>query len=153
MTRLDPAVLLPHRWPMALLDEAEFVERDATLVGRWTVRADDPWCQAAGMPPHLVLESWLQACAALVCAGRGSASRVFVGGLRGVRVAGPVKVGETVEHRVRVLRGLAATGVCAGVATVAGRIVVTVEQASISVETDGGAAARARADGATGAAG
>lgn len=157
MTRLEPAALLPHRWPMALLDEADLIEavptgavptgvdptgaktaaRSAVLVGRWTVRAEDPWCGAGGVPPPLVLESWLQACAVLVCAELGaSASRVFVGGLRGARVAGPVLAGETVEHRVRLVRGLAATAVCAGAGMVAGRIVVTVEQASVSVESD-----------------
>jgi 3-hydroxyacyl-[acyl-carrier-protein] dehydratase len=123
----DFGAVLPHREPMLLLDEAQVLEGGAAVTARRTVTADDPWCGPDGVPAHLVLESWLQACAVLAHAGE-----VLVGGLRGVTATRAIRVGETIEHQVRVLYRGGDGALFTGSASVGAETVLTVEQASIA---------------------
>jgi 3-hydroxyacyl-[acyl-carrier-protein] dehydratase len=132
VTAMDPAELLPHRWPMLLLDEVVAVEPGVRLVARRSVSAGDPWCGPTGFAPYLVLESWLQACAALLRLGSDGAADVLVVGLRGIRATRALRPGETVEHRVSVVRGFDTSAIFSGVSVVGDETVLTAEQATIA---------------------
>lgn len=132
MSAVDPAELLPHRWPMLLLDEVVAVEPGVGLIARRTIAAGDPWCGPEGLAPCLVLESWLQACAALLRSGPDGPVDVLVGGLRGIRVTRALRPGETVEHRVSVVRGFDTSAIFSGTAVVGDETVLTAEQATIA---------------------
>jgi 3-hydroxyacyl-[acyl-carrier-protein] dehydratase len=132
-TPVDPAALLPHRPPMLLLDEVLPVEPGASLVALRSPRAGDPWCGPDGLAAYLVLESWLQACVALVRHSSGRARKVLVGGLREARVTRAVRLGETLVHHVHLVRVLDSSAICAGTGTVGGEIVLSVAQATFSM--------------------
>jgi 3-hydroxyacyl-[acyl-carrier-protein] dehydratase len=130
MTSTDLARSLPHRWPLLLLDEVVTMEAGVGLVATRTVSASDPWCGAQGLPPYLVLESWLQACAVLLCAA--TAAEVLVVGVRGARVTRAIHPGETIEHRVEVVRSLDTSAIFTGSAIAGTETVLTVEQVTIA---------------------
>lgn len=127
----DPLAALPHRWPMLLLDSAT-VESDEAVTAFRTVSAGDPWCGSEGLPPYLVLESWLQACATLL----RTPAEVLVGGLRAVRATRAVRPGETIVHRGRVLRRLDAAALFTGTSSVGAETILTVEQATIAITAE-----------------
>lgn len=134
MTAADLRRLLPHRSPMLLLDEVAAVEPGVRLTARKTISADDPWCGPAGFAPYLVLESWLQACAALVCWDNphvGAGGEVLIAGLRDVWVARPAFVGQTIEHRVEMVRSMGGSAICTGTGVIADEIMLTVAQVTI----------------------
>ncbi|ATY12785.1 hypothetical protein CU254_21725 [Amycolatopsis sp. AA4] len=123
--------LLPHRDPMLLLDEITAVEPGVRLAARWTVAADRPWCRN-GAAPYLLLESWLQASAALACWESPQADgEVLVAGLRDVRAVRGAAPGEAIEHRVELVRGVTGSAICAGTALIGDETVLSVGQATI----------------------
>ena len=131
-----PSAVLPHRPPMLLVDGFTSVHPGLRLTAHRTVRPDDPWCHPAGLAPDLVLESWLQACSALLCWERPG-SGVLLAGLRDARVLRPVHVGETVVHHVELVRGTPGAAICTGSGEVGGQVVLSVGQATIAFP-DGG---------------
>jgi 3-hydroxyacyl-[acyl-carrier-protein] dehydratase len=142
MIRADLHRLLPHRPPMLLVDEVVAVEPGVWLIARKTVSAGDPWCGSGGLAPYLVLESWLQACAALVCwdepqPDASVGGGVLVAGLRDVWVGRPAFVGQTIEHRVEVVRSMAGSAICTGSAVIADETMLTVTQVTVGF-TQGG---------------
>jgi 3-hydroxyacyl-[acyl-carrier-protein] dehydratase len=124
--------LLPHRPPMLLLDRVDNVEPGRCLTGQLTVRADRPWC-ADGLPPYLVLESWLQSAAVLVGWGRSEGDPiVLVGGLRDVLLGRTASAGEIVTHRVDMVKSAAGVAMCAGTASAGAQSILRVGQVTIS---------------------
>jgi len=137
VTGTDPAELLPHRWPMLLLDEVVAAEPGVALIARRMVSAGDPWCGPGGLAPYLVLESWLQACAALLSLGAGTVAVPLVGALRGVRVARAVHPGEMLEHRVFIDRSIDTAAIFSGLALVDGETVLAAEHVTITITRRG----------------
>ncbi|MBF4999580.1 hypothetical protein IRT45_20760 [Nocardia sp. BSTN01] len=124
--------VLPHRWPVLLLDRVADVEPGVSLSGFLTIRADQPW-YADHFPPYLVLESWLQAAAVL---GRWKVPHhdipVLVGRVRGVRFLRRAFTEETVHHRVRIVKTAAGLSICSGISTIAESAVLEVDQVTVS---------------------
>ncbi|MGW3964202.1 3-hydroxyacyl-ACP dehydratase FabZ family protein [Amycolatopsis sp. NPDC005003] len=126
--------LLPHRSPMLLLDEITTVEPGVRLVARRTIAADAPWCRT-GLAPYLLLESWLQACAALACwEAPQPEGEVLVAGLRDVQAVRPARPGETVEHHVELVRRVTGSAICTGTGSIGGETVLSVGQVTIGFE-------------------
>jgi 3-hydroxyacyl-[acyl-carrier-protein] dehydratase len=135
---MDVTRLLPHREPMLLVDQVRDVQPGSHLTGLMTVRADQPW-YADGIPPYLVLESWLQSAAALVVLGGGRAGCVtLVGALRSVHFGRAALDGETVEHRVQMVKSVGDTAICAGTGVVGTEPILRVGHATIVVRKDAG---------------
>lgn len=142
MTAADLRRLLPHRSPMLLLDEVAAVEPGVRLIARKTISAGDLWCGPGGFAPYLVLESWLQACAALVCwddprPDAGAGGGVLVAGLRDVWVGRPAFLGQTIEHRVEVVRSMGGSAICTGTGVIADETILTVAQVTIGFKRGG----------------
>jgi 3-hydroxyacyl-[acyl-carrier-protein] dehydratase len=133
---MDLTRVLPHRPPMLLLDDVRAVEPGRHLTGLLTLPPD-----AAALPPYLVLESWLQAAAVLVALDSepaGEPRLTLVGALRGVHLGRAAVAGETVAHRVEIVRSVADTAICTGVAMVGAEPVLRVGQATVVVRAEPG---------------
>ncbi|MEV6521573.1 beta-hydroxyacyl-ACP dehydratase [Longispora sp. NPDC051575] len=142
--------LLPHRYPMLLVDRVTHLEPGRALTATKAVTANEPWFadgRSLAYPQVLVIESWCQA-ASLLAAG---ALRDTPGGDRLVPLFGaisritfhrPVGPGDLLEHRVRLLRAVSDTWMFEGEATVADETVLTVERVTIALRP--GAELRAR---------
>ncbi|MGY4101877.1 3-hydroxyacyl-ACP dehydratase FabZ family protein [Nocardia sp. R16R-3T] len=131
---MDLTELIPHRRPVLLLDRVSDVNPGDNLRGFVTIDADAPW-YADCFPSYLILESWLQAAAALARWDEGrSDSAVLVGRLRNIRFIRPAFAGETVEHRVDIVKAIAGAAICTGVSTVAGEPILEIGQVVVSVD-------------------
>ncbi|WP_341716343.1 beta-hydroxyacyl-ACP dehydratase [Micromonospora sp. FIMYZ51] len=117
--------LIPHRPPMLLVDRVSELVPRRRLVGSYTVTGTRP------LPAVLLLESWGQAALVLIRHDRPMPD-VLTGG---VPVAGafeeisfgrPVRPGETVEHRVELIRLIADTGFVRGESVVGSEVVMRV---------------------------
>lgn len=132
--------VLPHRYPMLLVDRVVEVEPGLRLVARKAVSANEPWYRdlPASYPPVLLVESWCQA-AGLLGAWQTPNPNVLtgqvmlVGGLTGIRFGGPVVPGDVVEHRVRLDRVLGDTMIFEGESLVDDRTVLEVTQAIVTM--------------------
>ncbi|HEY4023733.1 MAG TPA: hypothetical protein VGM75_33970 [Pseudonocardiaceae bacterium] len=119
--------LLPHRPPILLVDEIrEYAPGMA--VAEYVVRDTEP-CYAGGdlgvtcYPDTLVLESFVQAAAALFVLERGDlhGRTLVLGSARGVRFGEPVLAGEVISHRVHLDRLTGDTALLRGASSVHGR--------------------------------
>lgn len=139
--------ILPHRYPMLLVDRIVDLVRDERVTARKAVTCNEPWYREltdeAGeegyeFPSVLLLESWCQAAGLLiaerepnpdVCTGQ---VMVF-GGITGVRHLGRVWPGDVVEHRVRLTRMFSDTAIFEGESAVGDEVVMEVEQVMIGL--------------------
>ncbi|HKT01673.1 MAG TPA: beta-hydroxyacyl-ACP dehydratase [Rugosimonospora sp.] len=123
----DLSGVLPHRPPMLLLDAVVDVHPGRGLTG---VLAVPPG--GGEVPPYLLLESWLQAAAVLLgLDGAGAGRLPLVGAVRDVRFGRAALPGETVAHRVELVRAVHATAICTGSSAVGGQPVLRVGQATL----------------------
>lgn len=143
--------LLPHRYPMLLLDRVTEMVPGKRLVALMAVGRNEPWYQnlpptaderAHDYPAALLVESWCQAAAVLGahCAPPGEAAdgRVpLLGGLTDVRLYGQVRPGDIVEHQVRLIRDLGDAQLLEGGSSVAGRPVLRVGRAAVATRALG----------------
>jgi 3-hydroxymyristoyl/3-hydroxydecanoyl-(acyl carrier protein) dehydratase len=132
--------LLPHRYPMLLVDRIEQWHQGQWLTALKAVTVNEPWTQTSGddFPPALLIESWCQA--AGILAGGGEANSdvrtgrvVLLGMLKDVWLHCPVRPGDVVRHRVRLLRSAGDNAILAGEAAVDGKVVLRVGQAVTAV--------------------
>lgn len=111
--------LLPHRYPMLLVDRVLELVPGESLVAIKAVTCNEPWYQALddaasveqfGYPPTLLVESWGQAAGLLAVqpdADTEPAGQVMLAGaMSGVEFLRPVHPGDVLEHRVRMVRAL-----------------------------------------------
>jgi 3-hydroxyacyl-[acyl-carrier-protein] dehydratase len=122
--------LLPHRFPMLLVDRVLDAEPGVSLTAVKAITVNEP-CYADGgdlaYPEVLVMESWGQAAGVLVLLGEELGDRVMLfGSMSGVDVHRRVLPGDVLEHRVRIFRALADTVIFEGDCRVAGEPVMTV---------------------------
>ena len=137
----DVAAVLPHRHPMLLVDRVVELEPGASVLATKAVTATEPWFRGADpadpateYPPVLVIESggarrprcWRPGPVAAVRSGRpGRPLR------RDVRAAlgRPVRPGDVLEHRARIVRDLGDTWIFEGETRVGDTVVLEVGSA------------------------
>lgn len=141
--------LLPHRHPMLLIDEVLEATAGESLVAVKAVTADEP-CYAGlpeggaddAYPPTLLVESWCQAAALLACLDAPNpdvlTGRVALfGGIAGLRFSRPVRPGDLLVHRARLVRLFDEAAVLSGTSEVDGVTVLEVEQVVIAFREAG----------------
>jgi 3-hydroxyacyl-[acyl-carrier-protein] dehydratase len=143
--------VLPHRYPMLLLDRVVEIVPGRSLVARKAVSGAEPWytgdVASVGYPPVLLVESWCQAAAVLSLgagpaggrpagggpAGEADADKVLLfGSISGLRLTGRVLPGDVVEHHVRLTRAVADTVVVHGESRVGDAVVLAVDRVLIA---------------------
>jgi 3-hydroxyacyl-[acyl-carrier-protein] dehydratase len=137
--------LLPHRYPILLVDRVVEAEPGQSLVAIKAVTANEPCyagvCDGPGdyaYPPSLLIESWCQAAGLLMCLETPNpdvlADRVtlFVG-ITGLRLSGRVRPGDVLTHHVRLVRAFRSEAMLEGESTVGDEVVLRVEHVVIAL--------------------
>jgi 3-hydroxyacyl-[acyl-carrier-protein] dehydratase len=136
--------LLPHRYPILLVDRVLELEPGETIVATKAVSLNEPWYARLGpapdpaeldYPPVLLLESWAQAAGILANLSRpeaagpgGDADVMLFGSASQVSFGDPVRPGDVLRHRVELARVMDGTVFVRGDSHVGGRPVLTVGQ-------------------------
>jgi 3-hydroxyacyl-[acyl-carrier-protein] dehydratase len=138
--------ILPHRYPMLLIDRlVEFIAGEKLTAHR-RVAGDEPWYESCdgpadrAYPPLLLLESWCQAAGLLAASedeGGMSAQAMLLGAVTNVTFYGRVLPGDLVAHHVRLVRALGDVTVLEGDATVGNRLALSVGQVVIAIRPIG----------------
>jgi 3-hydroxyacyl-[acyl-carrier-protein] dehydratase len=137
MRTTDIKRLLPHRYPMLLVDRIVEAVPGESLVALKAVTCNEPWY--AGLPDDadhaypatLLVESWCQAAGVLICLGEPNPDVLvgkvtLFGSISGLDLVRPVYPGDLVRHEVRLVRAISDAAVLTGVATVDGAPVMNV---------------------------
>lgn len=133
--------LIPHRFPILLVDRVDEVQPGERIVTRKAVSVNEPWYQSlpddtpdAGYayPVPLLIESWCQSAALLTAWDQDPAAAegqvALFGGMSGIEVVGQVLPGDVLLHEVRINRAFAGTWFFDGATTTAcGREVLRVD--------------------------
>lgn len=139
--------ILPHRFPMLLLDTVKSLEPGASIVATKNVTGNET-CFAAvadgtrsasyAYPRSLIVESFGQAASIIYCVGQqdtdGGFNRVMLlGAVRHCRFHGDVFPGDTMEHRARLERSLSDAAIFSGEVWVGETRVVEIEQLIVAL--------------------
>jgi 3-hydroxyacyl-[acyl-carrier-protein] dehydratase len=140
--------VLPHRYPMLLVDRVTELEPGVRLTAHKAVTCNEPWYQGLaeggddGYPEVLLIESWCQAAGVLAVWDRPnpdvlSGQVMLFGSMSGIRFLAPVVPGDLLEHHVRLVRALSDTVIFEGETVVGsdpvmeiGRVVMAMRPAS-----------------------
>ncbi|WBC07497.1 3-hydroxyacyl-ACP dehydratase FabZ family protein [Micromonospora sp. WMMA1947] len=132
--------VIPHRFPVLLVDQVTEMVVGRTLSARKAVSANEPCYRHFGpdqpaseldYPSMLLVESWGQA-AVLLAAWDHPTSDVrsgridLAGAIERVRFLRPVRPGSVLEHRVRMVRAVGDTAILAGETLVDGETVLEI---------------------------
>ncbi|MBM0232559.1 beta-hydroxyacyl-ACP dehydratase [Micromonospora sp. STR1_7] len=132
--------VIPHRFPVLLVDQVTEVVTGHHLSARKAVSANEPCYGHLGpdqpaseleYPSMLLVESWGQA-AVLLAAWDHPTSDVrsgridLAGAIERVRFLRPVRPGSVLEHRVRMVRAVGDTAILAGETLVGGETVMEI---------------------------
>ncbi|MFI0767319.1 3-hydroxyacyl-ACP dehydratase FabZ family protein [Streptomyces sp. NPDC021218] len=138
--QLEIRKVLPHRFPMLLLDRVTEVGPGERVTAVKAVTCNEPWYQglgpdapaeAYGYPRVLLLESWCQS-AGLLATWESPDPDVLegqvmlFGSVSGVEYHRPVLPGDVLEHRASITRVVDDTVIIEGGSTVAGEPALTV---------------------------
>jgi 3-hydroxyacyl-[acyl-carrier-protein] dehydratase len=128
MTSSEILRLLPHRYPVLLVDRVVDVVPGESLTALKAVSANEPWHTDPGdFPSTLLVESWCQAAVLLSSWGEPDTGRVaLIGALADVEFHRPVAPGCVVRHSVRVLDARGDAVAFTGESSVDGQVVMTV---------------------------
>lgn len=153
------AELLPHRWPMLLVDRVTDVEPGKKITGVKNVTGNELWFQGhfprqAVLPGVVVVEAMAQLCGILTAltesemdsadgAEGASAEKdaVYLTGLRSVRFRNPVVPGDQLVLTARRVAGGGGVGEYQAVATVDGQPAV---EATLTLADPGATSANRR---------
>ncbi|MFF2023053.1 3-hydroxyacyl-ACP dehydratase FabZ family protein [Streptomyces sp. NPDC058171] len=132
--------VLPHRYPMLLVDRVLRRAPGEHLVAHKAVTCNEPWYQ--DLPPQateddhayphvLLVESWCQSAGILIAAERPnpdvlSGQVMLFGSISDIRFTGRVRPGQVMEHHVRLSRALSDTVVFEGECLVDGEVVAEI---------------------------
>lgn len=145
--------ILPHRFPMLLVDAVREIEEGARIVAIKAVTGSES-CYARlpadasprsyAYPPTLIIESFCQA--AGVLSNRAQAvdperTLMLFGSLSGFALHADVYPGQIMEHHVRIERSLSDAAVFSGEVRVDGTVVATAERIVVAIRPREGAAA------------
>jgi 3-hydroxyacyl-[acyl-carrier-protein] dehydratase len=136
--------ILPHRYPMLLLDCVDEIVAGERLRARKAITMNEPWYRGLepsaehAYPAVLLVESWGQAAGILAVAdGQDAKVRpdtiMLLGSISDVRFHGPVLPGDTVKHEIRLMRVLSDTMMFEGESRVDGRVVLEVGRAVMAL--------------------
>ena len=140
--------LLPHRYPMLLVDAVRELRAGESIRAAKAVTLDEaPYARARGAatgtatrsyPTSLVVESFCQAAGILFMesglAGYDPHRHVLLfGALAGCRVTGAAFPGDVLTHHARIVKAFSDSAVFAGEVAVGGRPVLTVDQVVMAV--------------------
>jgi 3-hydroxyacyl-[acyl-carrier-protein] dehydratase len=134
--------LLPHRYPMLLVDHISEVVAGERLVAVKNVTVNEPWYSRLGphptaaelaYPDVLLVESFAQSagvlCGTFEAGGPGAGGQLpLLGSVSGIRFHRKVFPGDRVEHRIEVSRVFDDSVIVEGVSDVGGAPVMTVER-------------------------
>lgn len=141
LTITDIMKILPHRYPMLLVDRIETIEGDTKIVGIKNVSANEQFFQghfpgAPLMPGVLIVEAMAQCAAVLILNGMPDRDRklFLFGGVDKARFRKPVIPGDQLRLECEVVQKRSSSIRIRGVATVAGEVVAEAEMLSIMVE-------------------
>jgi 3-hydroxyacyl-[acyl-carrier-protein] dehydratase len=126
--------LLPHRYPMLLVDRVLEVVAGQRLTAVKAVTLNEPW-YAEGMDPAyprtLLVESWGQSAGILANLDRpdpGDGLVMLAGAMTGVEFFREVYPGDVVRHEVRLFRALSDTMIFEGESRVGDELVMTLSR-------------------------
>jgi 3-hydroxyacyl-[acyl-carrier-protein] dehydratase len=136
--------VLPHRYPMLLVDRVTELEPGLRLTAHKAVTCNEPWYQELaadgdhGYPEVLLIESWCQSAGVLAVWDRPnpdvlSGHVMLFGGMAGIRFLAPVMPGDLLEHHVRLVRALSDTVIFEGGTVVGSRAVMEVGRVVMAV--------------------
>jgi beta-hydroxyacyl-ACP dehydratase FabZ len=134
--------LLPHRYPMLLVDRVLEIEDGKRIVGLKNVTVNEPFFQghfpgAPIMPGVLIVEAMAQCGGILFLKEMGGAhqSKLFYfGGIDKARFRKPVVPGDQLIMEIEVLQRRASTARLRGVAKVEGSVVAEAEMLSVMAD-------------------
>jgi 3-hydroxyacyl-[acyl-carrier-protein] dehydratase len=122
--------ILPHRYPLLLVDRITELEVDKRIVGIKNVSMNDRllWRDGEGspaLPPTILTESVAQVGAILILAKPENREKlIFFGAIERVRYRRAVRPGDSVVIEARVVRLRSRVGVLQGHATVDGKLIM-----------------------------
>ncbi|HEX6339803.1 3-hydroxyacyl-ACP dehydratase [Umezawaea sp.] len=139
--------LLPHRYPVLLVDRVTEVVEGARLTAVKAVTCNEPWY--AGLsdeddhayPEGLLVESWMQAAGLLIRLGLGRVAApgevMLAGKLTDVEFHHRVLPGDVLRHDVRLVKDLVHTVAVEGESLVDGTPVLSVSRALLAFRPEG----------------
>ncbi|HEY5611037.1 MAG TPA: 3-hydroxyacyl-ACP dehydratase FabZ [Thermoanaerobaculia bacterium] len=141
LTILEILKLLPHRYPLLLVDRVLEIEQGKRIVGLKNVSANEPHFQGhfpgnPVMPGVLIIEAMAQCGALLFTMGIPDRDKklFYFGGIDKARFRKPVFPGDQLIMEVTVLQRRANTAKLQGVARVGDSIVAEAELLSVMVD-------------------
>jgi len=141
LTINDIMKILPHRYPMLLVDRVVEIDEGKRIVGIKNVTANEQFFQghfpgAPVMPGVLIVEAMAQCSAVLILRGIPDRDeKLFLfGGVDKARFRRPVVPGDQLRMECEVLQRRSNTVKVKGTATVDGNVVAEAEMLSIMVE-------------------
>ena len=135
LTVQDIMELLPHRYPMLLLDRMEEIDGEERAVGIKNVTHSEPWFQGhfpdyPVMPGVFLIEAMAQTAAALVAHHRGFSAKdsaVYFMGIDKARFRAPVLPGDQLRIEVVKLQTRTSVWRYRGIARVRDRVAAEAE--------------------------
>ena len=141
--------MIPHRYPLLLVDKLESVELGESAVGVKNVTFNEPHFQghfpgAPVMPGVLIVEAMAQTAAALVVATLGAEAEgklVYFMTIDGARFRKPVVPGDVLELHVEMIRSRGPVWKYSGKAKVGDTLVAEAEFSAMIADRDAGGGA------------
>jgi beta-hydroxyacyl-ACP dehydratase FabZ len=133
MSSVDIMKIIPHRYPILLVDQAEIVEPDKKIIGYKSVAGNEAVFQGHFpgrpiLPGVFIVESMAQtACVLLLGKPELKNKLAFFMGIDGVKFRKPVLPGDQLELHVEILRASGRVGKARGEAFVRGEKVTEAE--------------------------
>ncbi len=141
LNSVDILKIIPHRYPILMLDRAEIIDPEKKIVGYKAVSGNEPFFQGHFpgwpiMPGVLIVEAMAQAACVLFLSKPDSAGKLALFmGIDGVKFRKPVLPGDLIEMHVDILRP-GRVGKCRGEAFVRGEKVTEAEFMFAIVDRD-----------------
>ncbi|KUJ66205.1 beta-hydroxyacyl-ACP dehydratase [Streptomyces albus subsp. albus] len=139
--------VLPHRFPMLLVDRVTELVPGERLTALKAVSVNEPWYEKLGdkaaeeeyhYPSVLLVESWCQSAGVLVAWEDPnpdvlSGQVMLFGGISDVEFPHPVRPGDVVEHRVTLSRSFGDTIIFEGESVVGDQVVLRVDRVTMAM--------------------
>lgn len=133
LTIQDIMGIIPHRYPILMIDKATILEIDKKIIGYKSVSGNEPFFQGHFpgqpiMPGVLIVEAMAQtACVLMLSKPELKNKLAFFMGIDAVKFRKPVVPGDQLELKVDILRGGGRVGKARGEAFVNGELTTEAE--------------------------